>query len=991
MPPVKPPYDIAALRAQLASGPAFPDATLGAAWRSLDEVAQTPAFRSFVMAEFPAAARLAGGPDRRRFLQVMAASFALAGLTGCGDEDGRNHEVPWVRNPVHMQPGIPMNYASATLFDGFANGAVISTQNGRPLKVEGNPEHPWSRGGTDVLGQASVLGLYDPFRSQTVRHLNRPSSWQALAGAMAEPAATVRAHRGRGLRVLTGPVTSPSLAAQLAALQQAYPEMRWHTHSPVARTGLYEGGQATFGRPVETRLHFDRAKVVVSLAGDFLDPGPQQVGCARDWIGARQAAAGQGGLLPMHSAAATPNLTSAKADFHTVAGPGTLAGLADRLLAAVNGGAGSGDAGGDPWLAHAAAALRAARGQSIVVTGTAQPAAEHAAVHRLNAALGNAGHTVAYTDPVLAPAAPLAELVQAMAAGEVSVLLMLGSNPVYTAPAELGFTAALGRVALKIHAGLYVDETAAHADWHLPLAHPLESWGDARSMDGTVTFIQPTILPLYSGRTVPEILSIFTEPRSGYDLLRDHWGQGQDHAVSAAPQPAAFEAHWQQAVRDGFLPGTALPDIAVAAAPAPAPAQSAPAATPGLTVLFRPDPNVWDGSVASNAWLQELPKPLTKVVWDNIVAVSPGLAEREKLANGDVVTLAAEGRSIQGPAWIVPGQADNAVTAFFGYGRAAPDILAAGLGYNAYPLRAGSSDQIAGATLAKAGRQTRIVSTQDHGSMEGHDFVRVQKVGTPDATLGAAVQPPAPELASFYPKQADNGRAWGMVVDLDACIGCNACVVACQSENNIAVVGKEEVALGREMHWLRIDRYHAGPLDAPETHFQPVPCMHCEDAPCEVGCPVEATLHDHEGLNLMVYNRCVGTRACSGYCPYKVRHFNYLDYSGGAQPSVQLQRNPGVTVRAAGVMEKCTYCVQRIAGARIDADKGDGHIPDGAVVTACQGACPTRAISFGDLNDAGSAVRAARADPRNYALLDELGVRPRTTYLAKRAPSDLEG
>ena len=970
------PYDIAALRARLGSGPGRNAGRGLAFWRSLDELAQTPGFRSFIMAEFPAAARLAGGPDRRRFLQLMAASFALAGLTGCGDEDGRDHEIPYVRNPVHTQPGIPVNYASATLIDGFANGAIITTVNGRPLKVEGNPEHPWSRGGTDVLGQASILGMYDPFRSQTVRHLNRPSSWQALANAMAEPGATVRAHRGRGLRILTGPVTSPSLAAQLAALQQAYPELRWHTHSAVARTGLYDGAQAAFGRPVETRLHFDRAKVVVSLAGDFLDAGPGQIGAALDWVEARRAAAAQGGLLAMHSAAATPNLTSAKADFHAVAGPGALAGMADKLLAAVNG-----QAFDEPWLARAAAALRTVQGQSIVVAGTAQPAAEHAAVHRLNAALGNAGHTVTYTDPVLTPAAPLAELVQAMAAGEVSVLLVLDSNPVYTAPAELGFTAALDRVALKIHAGSHVDETAAHSDWHLPLAHPLESWGDARAMDGTVTLLQPTILPLYSGRTVAEILSILVVPRSGYELLRDHWGQGQDHAGSAAPQPAAFEAQWQQAVHDGFLAGTALPDVSVTAALASAPVVPAPAQ--GLTVLFRPDPNVWDGSVAGNAWLQELPKPLTKIVWDNIVAVSPGLAEREKLANGDVVTLAAGGRSIEGPAWIVPGQADDAVTAFFGYGRAAPDILATGLGYNAYPLRPGASDQLAEATLTKAGRRTKIVSTQDHGSMEGHDFVRVQKIGTS--------QPPAPELASFYPKQVDNGRAWGMVIDLDACIGCNACVVACQSENNIAVVGKEEVALGREMHWLRIDRYHAGPLDAPDTHFQPVPCMHCENAPCEVGCPVEATLHDHEGLNLMVYNRCVGTRACSGYCPYKVRRFNYLDYSGGAQPSLQLQRNPGVTVRAAGVMEKCTYCVQRIATARIDADKGDGHIPDGAVVTACQGACPTRAISFGDLGDPASAVRAARADGRNYGLLDELGVRPRTTYLAKRAPADALG
>ena len=954
------PYDIDALRAQLASGPAF--------WRSLDEVARTPAFRSFVAAEFPAAARLAAGPDRRRFFQIMAASFALAGLSGCGDEDSRDHEVPYVRNPLHQEPGIPVMFASATPVDGFANGIVVTTQNNRPIKIEGNPDHPWSRGGTDVFGQASVLGLYDPFRSQSVRHLNRPSSWQALGYAMSEPIATLRAHHGRGLRVLTRPVTSPSLSAQLASLQQAYPEMRWHTHAPVARTALYEGGRAAFGRPVETRLHFDRARVIVSLGGDFLDPGPQQVGCSRDWIDARRALAAQGGLLEMYSAAATPNLTSAKADFHNVAGPAALAGMADHLLEAVNG-----YAGADPWLSQVGKALQAARGQSIVVAGMAQPAAEHAAVHRLNAALGNAGHTVSYTDPVVAQAAPLAELVQAMAAGEVSALLILDSNPVYTAPADLNFADALNRVKLKIHAGSHLDETAAHADWHLPLAHPLEAWGDARAIDGTVTFTQPTIVPLYGARTAPEILSVFTEPRSGLDLLRDHWSQGQD--------PAAFDAHWQQAIRDGFLPGTALPDIAVTAAPSAA--VPASGRVQGLTVLFRPDPSVWDGSVGNNAWLQELPKPLTKIVWDNVIAVSPGLAGREGLANGDVVTLAAGGRSIEGPVWIVPGQADDAVTAYFGYGRFAPDLLASSIGYDAYPLRAGTAGQVAGATLAKTGGRVKLVSTQDHGSMEGHDFVRVQKVG--DSF------PPAPELASFYPKQADNGRAWGMVIDLDACIGCNACVTACQSENNIAVVGKEEVGLGREMHWLRIDRYHSGELDAPATHFQPVPCMHCEDAPCEVGCPVEATVHDHEGLNLMVYNRCVGTRACSGYCPYKVRRFNYLDYSGGAQPSVQLQRNPTVSVRAGGVMEKCTSCVQRIADARIAADKGDEHIPDGAVVTACQGACPTRAISFGDLNDQGSAVRAARADGRNYALLEELGVRPRTTYLAKRAPTTMEG
>ena len=959
-PPAPKLHDIAALRAHLANSPAV--------WRSLDQVAGTPAFRSFVISEFPAASKLANGPDRRRFLQLMAASFALAGLTGCDQhEDGRNWEVTHVRNPLHEQPGIPLTYASAAMIDGFADGMLVTTQNGRPLKVEGNPQHPWSRGGTSILAQASVLGLYDPFRSQTVRHSNRPASWQAFEQGMRAEAATLRAHRGQGLRVLTGAVTSPQVQAQMAALQKIYPEMRWHTHSAVSRDGFYAGGQAVFGQPVEARLHFDRAKVVVSLAGDFLDLGPGFIGSARDWSNARRAAAAEGRLLALYSAAASPNLTSAKADFHTVVGPAALATLADRLLAVVQGGTTD-----NPWVAQAAKALLAAKGEGIVTTGIAQPAAEQAAVHRLNAALGNAGRAVTYTAPVPAAAASLAELVQAMNAGEVSTLAVLDSNPVYTAPADLGFTEAMGKVRLKLHAGLHVNETAAHADWHMPLAHPLESWGDARAMDGTVTLIQPTIAPLYNGRTLPEILSLFDETRGGLDLLRDHYNENND---------PAFETRWQQSVADGFISDTARPEVSVTASPAPA--AISPAPPPGLTVLFRPDPTVWDGSVAGNAWLQELPKPLTKVVWDNVVAVSPGLAEREKLANGDRVTLSAGGRSIAGPAWIVPGHADDAVTAFFGYGRAAPDILADGLGYDAYPLRTGGEDQVAGATLAKAGHHEKIVSTQDHGSMEGHHFVRVQPVGVPAE--------PEPELASFYPKHSDNGRAWAMAIDLDACIGCNACAVACQAENNIAVVGKQEVALGREMNWLRIDRYHEGPLDSPSTHFQPVPCMHCEDAPCEVGCPVEATLHDHEGLNLMVYNRCVGTRACSGYCPYKVRRFNWYDYTGDAQPAVQLQRNPGVTVRAAGVMEKCTYCVQRIAGARIDADKGDGHIPDGAVITACQAACPTQAISFGDLGDPAAAIHVAKSDSRNYSLLGELGARPRTTYLAKRGPNEGEG
>ncbi len=943
-------------------------------------------------------ARLATGPDRRRFLKLMAASFALAGLTGCDDsDDGRAQEIPYVRNPEHLEPGAPLFYASAVPLDGYANGTVVTTFNGRPIKVEGNPQHPWSRGGTDVFMQASVLGLYDPFRSQSVLYLGRDGTWEAFRGAMVGRFGALRAMGGRGLRVLTGPVTSPSLAAQIAAMQKAFPEMHWHSASPVTGDAAYQGTQLAFGHRLETRWRFDSARVIVALDGDFLDPGPQQVGVSRDWIEARQAAAAKGSLLETHAASIVPNLTSAKADHLLVAGPADIAALADALLSAAGGQAPPHDAGpAAAWRARAVSALLGAKGAGIVTAGAAQPAAVHATVHRINAALGNLGQTVFHTEAVVAEAEPLAALATAMDRGEVETLLMLGVNPAYDAPADLRFAERLAKVALKIHAGGYADETAARSDWHLPLTHPLEAWGDARSPDGTVTLIQPTIAPLYRARSAPEILSLLTdaEPKGGADLLRAHW-QGQADAASFAPR-------WHKALQDGFFPDTALPEISVqpvsaqggaaaapqAATPArPAPPRSAPprSAPEGLDLLFRPDPTVWDGAFANNAWLQELPKPLTKIVWDNAVSVSPSLAQREQLKQGDVVAVAIGGQRVEGPVWILPGQADGTVAVALGYGRSVPDQLCDGIGYNAYAVRSSTSPwHRQGATLHKTGRTQRLVTTQEHSTMEGHDFVRVQRVGA--APVGDDKAWTQPTL--YTPPYESDGRAWGMVIDLDSCIGCNACVTACQAENNIAVVGREQAAEGRWMHWLRIDRYYEGAAADPASHFMPVPCMHCEQAPCEVGCPVEATLHDHEGLNLMVYNRCVGTRACSGYCPYKVRRFNYFDYSAGAAPSIQEQRNPDVSVRGRGVMEKCTYCVQRIAEARLQADKGDGVIPDGAVKTACQGACPTRAITFGDLADPKSAVLAARHDPRNYALLGELNTRPRTTYLARFAPPE---
>jgi molybdopterin-containing oxidoreductase family iron-sulfur binding subunit len=951
--------------------------TLRPQWRSLEQLADTPRVRAWLEREYPAVTDLCRGPERRQFLRLMAASLALAGLSGCDDQDdGRDQEVPYVRNPNTTVPGSIQRYASSTLLDGLANGVLVTTRDGRPLKIEGNPDHPWTAGATDPFMQASVLDLYDPARSQTVARRGEASDWQALRGALIGPFAALKAQGGTGFHLLTAPLSSPSLLAQIDALRQALPRMHWHSHAAVGPASRYAGTRLAFGRPLETRWRFDRARVLVSLDGDFLDPGPHQAGVSRAWSDARGASAQHGPLLALHAAASVPNLTFAQADYHVTATPSALLHVAQSLLADLNDPAGPPPAGTSlplhRWRTATAAALHANRGHSLVLAGSTAPPALQEVAHRLNAMLGNAGNTVFYTDPVLPEPEPLEALVGAMQAGEVSTLLILGCNPAYDAPGDLAFTAGLDRVPLKLHAGLYLDETGLRCDWHMPLAHPLESWGDARAPDGTASLIQPTIAPLYEGRSAAEILSLLADstPRAALDLLRDFWQGAQD--------AGAFAPAWQAMLRAGFIAGSALPEQAAQPLPAASGDAAAPAA--GLEVVFRPDPTVWDGRFANNGWLQELPKPLTKLVWENAVAIGPSLAERASLSQGDVVRLDVDGRSIEGPVWIMPGQADGVVGVTLGYGRDVPEVFPEN-GYNAFVLRGAAEPWLAnGATLHKTGRSVALVTTQDHNTMEGHDFIHVQREGD-------APPPAPPDAPGLYAPPGDDGSyAWGMVIDLDACIGCNACVVACQAENNIAVVGREQVALGREMHWLRVDRYYEGPTEAPETHFQPVPCMHCEQAPCEVGCPVEATLHDSDGLNLMVYNRCVGTRACSGYCPYKVRHFNYLDYSAGAAPSLQLQRNPQVTVRARGVMEKCTYCVQRIEAAHIEADKASARIPGDSVQTACAGACPTRAITFGDLNDPNSAVARARRDPRHYALLGELNTKPRTTYLAERAP-----
>jgi molybdopterin-containing oxidoreductase family iron-sulfur binding subunit len=927
---------------------------------------------AMIRERFPAAADLLHTPDRRQFMRLMAASLALSGLAGCDDDDTHDDIVPPVTQAVGSAPGRTLTYASSTLLDGFANGVLVKTRDGRPIKIEGNPQHPWSRGGTDVFGQASVLGLYDPFRSQTVQHQTRDSSWDEFRAGMIGEHARLRAQRGERFALLLGPTTSPSLIAQLAALQSAWPGMRVFTHTPVTRATLYQATQNAFGRPLETHWRLDQARALVCLDGDLLDAGPHQVGAARGWSNGRRAMAGTGALLTMHAAAAVPNLTSAKADHAFSARPGLIAAMANALLARATGGSAPDlPADAAAWCAGAFHALDTARGAAVVQAGVHADLSVQTIAQRLNAVLGNTGRTVLHTQRLQAPGEDLQALVTAMQRGDIDTLLMIGANPIYDAPSSLGLAEALSRVRLKIHANLYADETATYADWHLPLAHPLESWSDARALDGTASLIQPTIAPLYGGRTAAELLSLMSDlaPLSSLDLLRAHWVRGDQD-----------EPRWHQALLTGVVLDAAAPLETIQLSAAEPVAHVEPAAT--MDVVFRPDPTVWDGSAADNAWLQELPKPLTKLVWENAVQIGPVLARRAGLSNGDVVEITAGTQRVSGPVWIARGQADNVVCLSLGYGKRAAGQLSAGLGYDAAPLRpADGTWRVANATLRRTGATQTMASTQDHARMDGDGFVRTQRIGAAPVGDGDAPQP------TLYAPQDSDGRAWGMVIDLDSCIGCNACVTACQSENNIAVVGRAEVLNGREMHWLRVDAYPASLENAADlpVSFMPVPCMQCEQAPCEVGCPVEATLHDHEGLNLMVYNRCIGTRACSGYCPYKVRRFNYADYSAGAAPSIVDQRNPDVTVRARGVMEKCTYCVQRIAEARVVSDRDTAPIADGTVQTACQGACPTQAIVFGDLAQPDSAVSRARRDPRRYALLGELNTRPRTTYLARWA------
>jgi molybdopterin-containing oxidoreductase family iron-sulfur binding subunit len=819
-----------------------------------------------------------------------------------------------------------------------------------------------SGGATDVFAQASILQLWDPDRSQAVFQGEEMSTWGAFEAALQARRPRFERDGGAGLRILTGTVTSPTLAAQIAALQRRLPAMRWHAWDPLHDDGAAQAAQLAFGRPLDPLYRLDEAQVVLALDADLFGTLPGSLAHARAFTAPRRL-----GEAPdanrLYVLEATPTLTGAYADERLGRAPHEIEAALMRIAFRLGVGADPGrtaDATLDRWEAAVAQALDGARGRALVVAGPNVSPAGRALAYALTLHLNG---PLAFIEPVerspLDHGASIAALADDLRAGRVDTLLMLDANPAYDAPADLDFAALLKRVPLSAHLGLYRDETARAAGWHLPMAHCYEAWSDARAHDGTATIVQPLIAPLYGGRSAHEIVALLAgaETRNGHALVRATW--------------AGDDAVWRDSLRRGIVADSAARLVTTPAVRSLAP-QPAPAASP-LVALFAPDPAVDGGAFANNAWLQELPRPLTSLTWDNAALIGPATAKRLGLVDGAVARLRVEGRTVEAPVLVVAGQAEGVVTLPLGYGRRAAGGVGEGVGFDAYRLRTRTA--LPALTVERTGRTHDLVFRQKEVDMHGRDPVHVRELARE-----------RPQQASMYPEHAYKDYKWGMAIDLNACIGCAACTVACQAENNIPVVGKEEVARGRSMHWIRVDRYETGT----RTLFQPVPCMHCEHAPCEEVCPVGATMHDSEGLNVQVYNRCIGTRFCSNNCPYKVRRFNFLQYANRKVESLKALQNPEVTVRRRGVMEKCTYCLQRITRARIEAEKAGRRIRDGEMVTACQAVCPTHAIRFGDLNDPSSDVVAAKASPLDYHLLEELNTRPRTSYTTRVLNPDPE-
>jgi MoCo/4Fe-4S cofactor protein with predicted Tat translocation signal len=968
-------------------------------WRSLAQSADTAKSTEALHSEFPEHAwEKDNSISRRNFLSLMGASLALAGLAGCRRPVDKI--VPYVNQPEEITPGVARHYATTMPFGLSAYGLVVECHEGRPTKIEGNPAHPSTLGAANAMVQASILGLYDPDRSKRIKYRGNEQDWTSLVSFWRDLFSRYQQNQGRGLAVLTESFSSPTLAAMATAFRNQFPQARFVAYEPVSDENVYDGIKMATGAVYCPSYHFDKARVILSLDSDFLQTESEGIVAARGFADGRRLQSENDTMNRLYAIESNFSLTGGMADHRLYLasrhiGPFVLA-LAQELKQLglplkIEAASGYPDNFFDKkWLQVVAGDLIQSKGSGLVVAGRRQPPIVHALVLYINQALGNIGNTLAYHRPIdteLPSDGAFASLTEDMRNGEISTLVILGGNPVYAAPADLNFAESLKKVEHTIHLSLHHDETSQMTEWHIPQVHYLESWGDARAADGTISIMQPMIEPLYGGHSALEVLNLLVSGRDqrGYDITRERWKE--------ILRGKAFEKEWQGILHDGFLPGssstkevlTCNPDVINIELQRILPAMKKPNVD-NLEIIFASSPALFDGRFANNGWLQELPDAITKITWDNPTLISPRTAKELNLENGDMVKLEYRGQTIEVPIWIVPGQADYSAVLTLGYGREAAGKVGDNVGFNTYRLRTSSARDFGdGLKMRKTGQKYELAVTQEHQSMEGRPLVREATLEEyrrqPDFAARMVEHPPIESI--FTEHKYDQGYQWGMAIDLNACTGCNACTIACQSENNIPIVGKEQVARGREMHWIRNDRYFVGDIDSPEMVHQPIACQHCENAPCETVCPVAATVHDREGLNVMTYNRCIGTRYCSNNCPYEVRRFNFFNYTSKLSETIKMAQNPEVTVRSRGVMEKCTFCVQRINHAKGGAKLESRDVRDGEIVTACQQTCPARAIVFGNINDPESEVARIKKQNRNYQILDEFNTRPRNSYLAR--------
>ncbi len=968
-------------------------------WRSFEQLNNSFEFHKFVQSEFPQSAGELNDPvSRRRFLSLMGASMALSGLAACRKPVEKI--VPYVKPPEDMVPGVPVNYATTMPFGVHSYGLLVKTLDGRPIKIEGNEKHPSSMGATNSFMQAEILNLYDPDRSGKVIQKGVEKQWTDFINEWQSLYSRFRQSGGRGLAVLSESFSSPTLFRLMLEFNKLFPNSAVYVYEPVSDENIHKGIRAATDGDYLPLYFFDKADVVLSLDSDFLHDESENIVNAKKFITKRNLDTPQDQLNRLYAVESVYSVTGANADHRLrqqsrLIGGFTLA-LARELTEQglqlnLNPELFKVDTEFDrTWLKAVAKDLIKNKGSGVVIAGRRQPPAVHALVCAINAALGNTGLTIEFTGArqvMLPDRGKLINLKNDIDSGKINSLIILGGNPVYNAPVDLDFHGLLANLEHSIHAAPYFDETSQKCEWHIPQSHFLESWGDAGAIDGTLSVIQPLIEPLYNGHSPVEFLNLIVTGLNlkGHEIVRDTWKK-----IINDPD---FEAAWRRVLHDGIYANNKELEIkpvvhtkAVEAFLTANPLNRNKTSMKNPEIIFRASPSVYDGRYANNGWLQELPQPVSRLTWDNAAEMSPRTAEQLGVENGDMVRFEHNGFAVMLPAWIVPGQADISVSLCLGYGRKAVGRIADNAGADVYPLRTlKSPDFTAEVAISKVRERASMASTQDHGSMEGRPLIREADMQEyrhePEFAREMVEHPPLKNLWKEH--QYDKGYQWGMVIDLNKCTGCNACVIACQSENNIPVVGKKQVAKGREMHWVRIDRYFSGDTENPRVVYQPVMCQHCENAPCEQVCPVAATVHDEEGLNLMTYNRCVGTRYCSNNCPYKVRRFNFFNYHKKMPETVKMAQNPDVTVRSRGVMEKCTFCLQRINAAKRKAKMENRILKDSEIKTACQQSCPTDAITFGNILDPESQVAKLYQHNRAYAMLGELNVRPRVMYLAK--------